>query len=169
MDEEDPILLTVKPGFMADSLHFPEALESNTTEGLINPRRILAFFVALVPPTLLAGGNPETFLHATSIAGAYFDTLIYGILPPAMAFALRNKQVQQEQEAAAPATAAAPAGLIPGGVAALASCAVGSLTIGLSKLAGDLGLSVAAGGVSSTLSTEVAQLATAGTALVPSL
>lgn len=139
-------------------MHYVEP--GDESEGkAVSPRRLLAFLLAIVPPSLLANGNPEVFLSATSIAGAYFDTLLYGVLPPTMAFALRAQRKRQ--------TGAAET-LIPGGVPALAICAIGALGVAASKLAGDLGLLEVPDGAG----TEVAQLAEAvvgGSATMASL
>ena len=51
----------------------------------------LAF--TLVPPLLFTTwGDPSSFISALSLAGGYGMTLLYGILPPMMAFVNRREE-----------------------------------------------------------------------------
>ncbi|KAL4459158.1 hypothetical protein ABPG75_014023 [Micractinium tetrahymenae] len=59
--------------------------------GLGGDERALALLLTLCPPLALAASNPDSFLGALEIAGGYFMTLLYGILPPLMAWQLRHK------------------------------------------------------------------------------
>jgi len=71
------------------------------------------------------------------VAGAYGLTLLYGLLPPVMAWQLRH---QQHQHHPAGFMERQPAPLVPGGTALLAMMlgVVGAITIG--RVSTDLGL-----------------------------
>lgn len=95
-------------------------------------------------------------------AGAYFMTLLFGILPPVMAWQLRAKaQARREQQPAPlqhaaatdPEAAQAPqpwwqqhVDMVPGGAPLLAGLFSAALAIQLSKLAADAGLMGEGGG-----------------------
>ena len=64
-------------------------------------QRGLALALTLLPPLALAASNPDNFLGALQIAGGYFMTLLYGVLPPLMAWQLRKKMVATKQQQAA--------------------------------------------------------------------
>ncbi|KAL4427144.1 hypothetical protein ABPG77_001148 [Micractinium sp. CCAP 211/92] len=70
------------------------AAGQEATEGLAglgSDERALALLLTLCPPLALAASNPDSFLGALEIAGGYFMTLLYGVLPPLMAWKLREK------------------------------------------------------------------------------
>lgn len=97
-----------------------------------NARKALAMSLVLIPPSAAACINPNLFFTATQIAGAYGMTLLYGIMPPLMAWCIRHPI-----EGHVPKTTRKQ--LVPGGrpvLASLASCAV-ALEVG--KLAKDSG------------------------------
>ena len=50
----------------------------------------VAVLLTLAPPTVASMGDSNVFLTATHLAGAYGDTLLYGILPPMLAWAARD-------------------------------------------------------------------------------
>ena len=52
--------------------------------------RWLSLAAAVVPAAAVAVTYPDAFLHATDIAGAYGMTVLYGIIPPFMAWELRR-------------------------------------------------------------------------------
>jgi tyrosine-specific transport protein len=51
-----------------------------------------AVLLTLVPPTVASAGDTNIFLLATHLAGAYGMTLLYGVLPPALAWAARERR-----------------------------------------------------------------------------
>ncbi|CAG9461482.1 unnamed protein product [Pedinophyceae sp. YPF-701] len=88
------------------------------------PERIRpwAFLLGLGPPCLIAASpNPDIFLAAANVAGGVFDTALYGILPPLMAYGLRHS----------PETPDAVAPMVPGGRAALGGVFGAFLCVGL--------------------------------------
>jgi tyrosine-specific transport protein len=49
--------------------------------------------LTLVPPLIFTTrGDPSSFISALSLAGGYGMTLLYGILPPMMAFVNRREE-----------------------------------------------------------------------------
>ena len=56
--------------------------------------RVACTAIALGPPAVAALGNPDAFMGAMSVAGAYFDTFIYGIIPPLMVLAWRAERME---------------------------------------------------------------------------
>lgn len=91
------------------------------------------------------------------MAGAYGLTLLYGLLPPLMAWQLRGRQQAQQQRdgtggaavaaagrgaaaAVAVAGAAEPGPLVPGGTPVLAAVFAVVAAITLGRVAADLGL-----------------------------
>lgn len=121
----------------------------------------VALLLTLCPPLALAASNPDNFLGALEFAGAYFMTLLFGILPPVMAWQLRRK-AQSRREQQPPPLRAAPAqqeaagtaqpwwqqhaDMVPGGPPLLAGLFSAALAIQLSKLAADAGLIGEGGG-----------------------
>ncbi|XP_027772193.1 uncharacterized protein LOC107017875 isoform X2 [Solanum pennellii] len=53
--------------------------------------------IAIAPPLLLSTAIPDAFSAATDIAGGYCMTMLYGILPPAMAWAMHNNKVKDSE------------------------------------------------------------------------
>ncbi|TMW83560.1 hypothetical protein EJD97_001352 [Solanum chilense] len=53
--------------------------------------------IAIAPPLLLSTAIPDAFSAATDIAGGYCMTMLYGILPPAMAWAMHNSKVKDSE------------------------------------------------------------------------
>ncbi|PRW20529.1 tyrosine-specific transport -like [Chlorella sorokiniana] len=131
------------------------------TGGLPLDGHAVALLLTLCPPLALAANNPDNFLGALEFAGAYFMTLLFGILPPVMAWQLRRKaQSRREQQPGARRAAleeeeaagvAQPwwqqhADMVPGGAPLLAGLFSVALAIQLSKLAADAGLTSEGGG-----------------------
>ena len=56
-----------------------------------------AIVLTLAPPTLASMADSNIFLIATHLAGAYGMTLLYGMLPPAMAWAARSEAPHKRQ------------------------------------------------------------------------
>lgn len=76
--------------------------------------RAVALLLTLCPPLALAASNPDSFLGALEIAGGYFMTLLYGILPPLMAWQLREKLQGQPTKAGQAAIGSGAADQLPG-------------------------------------------------------
>lgn len=70
--------------------------------------RGVALLLTLCPPLALAAANPDNFLGALAFAGGYGMTLLYGLLPPLMAWQLRSKLRSRQRPAAAAHAASAP-------------------------------------------------------------
>ena len=58
--------------------------------------RVSTYTMILVLPTAVAATNPDVFLPATSFAGAYGMTTMFGILPPVMALSMRAQMAERE-------------------------------------------------------------------------
>lgn len=142
-------------------------------EWLRSPQRLACVGATFAPPLLLAADtNHQTFLTATSIAGGYCDSILYGILPVAMCYSLRRKNESDTEDDAVSDTASAAApqpqsepgfrlpglgwssllsspqgSMVPGGMGVLMATAMGGLSIGLGKLAQDLGLDASPAGL----------------------
>ncbi|PHT36504.1 hypothetical protein CQW23_24204 [Capsicum baccatum] len=56
-----------------------------------------AIAIAAAPPLLVSTTIPDAFSAATDIAGGYCMTILYGILPPAMAWAMLNSEGQDSE------------------------------------------------------------------------
>ncbi|GAB4854929.1 hypothetical protein Ancab_023517 [Ancistrocladus abbreviatus] len=86
-------------------------------------KRISFMAVGLVvaPSLLVSTTVPDAFSAATDVAGGYCMTMLYGILPPAMALAMNNARGEHTDEQA-PTTKASPAlfalGLLACGIVA---------------------------------------------------
>lgn len=53
--------------------------------------RAATYGLMLAPPAFVAATNPDVFLPATNFAGAYCMSVMFGILPPVMAFRMRRR------------------------------------------------------------------------------
>ncbi|KAK4356058.1 hypothetical protein RND71_025029 [Anisodus tanguticus] len=53
--------------------------------------------IAIAPP-LVSTTTPDAFSAATDIAGGYCMTMLYGILPPAMAWAMHNSESRNSEK-----------------------------------------------------------------------
>lgn len=95
--------------------------------------QLAAVLLTLLPPTVVSLSNSDIFMTATHLAGAYGMTALYGLLPPALAWAAREGATGAVPD---PATRR----LLPGGrLALLGLAAVGFYVEGL-QLRSDLGL-----------------------------
>ncbi|XP_051121202.1 uncharacterized protein LOC127244761 isoform X2 [Andrographis paniculata] len=59
-----------------------------------NKTSITATAMVITPSLLVSTTVPDAFSAATDIAGGYCMTMLYGVLPPAMAWAMNNKKGQ---------------------------------------------------------------------------
>ncbi|KAJ4846673.1 hypothetical protein Tsubulata_019717 [Turnera subulata] len=57
-----------------------------------NTINFLAMALAIAPTLIVSTTVPDAFSAATDIAGGYCMTILYGVLPPAMAWATRSKE-----------------------------------------------------------------------------
>ncbi|KAL2526419.1 Tryptophan/tyrosine permease [Abeliophyllum distichum] len=65
-----------------------------------NKISLTATAMVIVPSLLVSTTVPDAFSAATDIAGGYCMTMLYGVLPPAMAFAMEKKNGQDNDETA---------------------------------------------------------------------
>ncbi|KAL2549497.1 Tryptophan/tyrosine permease [Forsythia ovata] len=65
-----------------------------------NKISLTATGMVIVPSLLVSTTVPDAFSAATDIAGGYCMTMLYGILPPAMAWAMEKKNGQDNDETA---------------------------------------------------------------------
>lgn len=93
--------------------------------------RGLAVALTLVPPSIAAFMNPQLFFVASQMAGAYGITLLYGIIPPLMAWQIRHPSEGGQFRVKNP--------MVPGGKPVLASLASFAAAIEVGKLATDSG------------------------------
>lgn len=109
-----------------------EGVNDSGVEGLLGEKgcKLAAISLALVPPTLAAFINPDLFYIATQVAGGYGMTLLYGIIPPLMAWNLRSAPGAQHKPAL-------KLPLVPGGRPLLASVASCAAALEFGKLAVD--------------------------------
>ncbi|XP_028083882.1 uncharacterized protein LOC114285083 [Camellia sinensis] len=61
--------------------------------------------MAIVPSLFISTTVPDAFSAATDIAGGYCMTMLYGVLPPAMAWAIHNRESEEETDQKAISTA----------------------------------------------------------------
>ncbi|XP_052200166.1 uncharacterized protein LOC127806731 isoform X3 [Diospyros lotus] len=54
--------------------------------------------MVIAPPLVVSATVPDAFSAATDIAGGYCMTMLFGVLPPAMAWAMQNKESEDETE-----------------------------------------------------------------------
>ncbi|XP_023540721.1 uncharacterized protein LOC111800990 [Cucurbita pepo subsp. pepo] len=66
------------------------ALKRNWWE--MNKVSLIAMAIAVGPSLLVSTTNPDSFSAATDIAGGYCMTMLYGVLPPAMAWAMHSRE-----------------------------------------------------------------------------
>ncbi|CAA0829554.1 Unknown protein [Striga hermonthica] len=63
-----------------------------------NKSSVTAMAMAVVPSLLVSTTIPDAFSTATEIAGGYCMTVLYGVLPPAMAWAMNEKRLGRKIE-----------------------------------------------------------------------
>ncbi|CAA2985429.1 Amino acid transporter [Olea europaea subsp. europaea] len=59
-----------------------------------NKTNVIATAMVIAPSLFVSTTVPDAFSAATDIAGGYCMTMLYGVLPPAMAWAMNKKDVQ---------------------------------------------------------------------------
>ncbi|KAL0340759.1 UNVERIFIED_CONTAM: hypothetical protein Sradi_4592700 [Sesamum radiatum] len=65
-----------------------------------NKASVTATVMVVAPSVFVSTTVPDAFSAATDIAGGYCMTMLYGVLPPAMAWAMNKKQGQETEETA---------------------------------------------------------------------
>eukprot|EP00210_Caulerpa_lentillifera_P004707 g4491.t1 len=134
-------LLAISTSFIGTALSLTEHLKAElqhwfTTRNVKSEMELdcntLAVCFALGPPSFAAFSNPGLFLMATRIAGGYGMTLLYGVLPPIMAWYMRHPK-------GCPSCARRPPNFVPGGRPVLASLTSFAASIEIGKLCSDLG------------------------------
>jgi tyrosine-specific transport protein len=85
-----------------------------------------ALGLSLLPPTLASMASTDIFLTATHLTGSYGMTLLYGLLPPVLAWAARGNG------------ATTPRQLLSGGRPVLVGLGVASVVVGALQLQRDL-------------------------------
>lgn len=135
------------------------AVEAEDPEGfLADPSRMLALVLTLGPPLAFTAENPGAFLAVLSIAGGYGMTALYGVMPPVMAWKLREQlQLSDEKSQQLGTTttthtskinssthgsisSTSPSSytsMMPGGMPALAGVFAAAVGVGLSRVAAD--------------------------------
>lgn len=157
------------------------AASAGGAEAGMGTLRGVALALTLGPPLVATIYNPNSFLGMLTTAGAYGMTLLYGCMPPLMAWqqrAQRQRQAQQQAQRApgrGRARAAtrqhqqqgSPADLwmVPGGQPVLAGMLAVAVALEVSRLATDMGLSL--GGGQPTLEGMVQTAATTAAELLP--
>ncbi|KAM7499142.1 hypothetical protein LguiA_023556 [Lonicera macranthoides] len=63
-----------------------------------NKVNLAATAMAIVPSLFVSTTFPDAFSAATDFAGGYCMTMLYGVLPPAMAWALRNRERDDDSD-----------------------------------------------------------------------
>lgn len=122
--------------------------------------RVAAFALVLGPPLAASLANPGSFFGVLNAVGGYGMTALYGVLPPLMAWKLREQQEKEEEgevdgaaseeappkqqkqlapvlSSSSPPSPFSPP-LLPGGRAALTALTTASVAVEVGRLADDL-------------------------------
>lgn len=114
--------------------------------------RAFALTLCLLPPLAFAAYNPGSFLAVLSVAGGYGMTLLYGLLPPMMAWKLREQNSSSSPVpssivggGASSSSTAVPASgseeeMVPGGKPVLAILFGMAAAVEVGRLLTDVGL-----------------------------
>ncbi|KAL0382649.1 UNVERIFIED_CONTAM: hypothetical protein Scaly_0552200 [Sesamum calycinum] len=86
----------------SSSGQLPEVASVKTLMQLVekNKASVTATVMVVAPSVFVSTTVPDAFSAATDIAGGYCMTMLYGVLPPAMAWAMNKKQGQETEETA---------------------------------------------------------------------
>ena len=114
--------------------------EDEKPSGLPSVSRVLTFAAFLSVPLIVAEKCPNIFLPVTNFVGAYGMTTLYGVMPPIMAYTMR--QERRESRRADPFAPLAlrfkTNTLLPGGRLALSALSLSAIAIALSKVYEDI-------------------------------
>eukprot|EP00929_Paragymnodinium_shiwhaense_P108112 TRINITY_DN74439_c0_g1_i1.p1 TRINITY_DN74439_c0_g1~~TRINITY_DN74439_c0_g1_i1.p1 ORF type:complete len:539 (-),score=37.71 TRINITY_DN74439_c0_g1_i1:285-1901(-) len=93
--------------------------------------RLRDFVLTLTPPVLIAAGDPTLFFQALDKAGAFGDSLLFGLLPALMAYRARAaKDSAAPQDAASASSKGSPSKVfVPFGSPFLVLVAVGAVAV----------------------------------------
>ena len=126
--------------------------EDEKPSGLPSVSRVLTFAAFLSVPLFVAEQCPNIFLPVTNFVGAYGMTTLYGVMPPIMAYTMR--QERRESRRADPFAPLAlrfkTNTLLPGGRLTLSALSLSAVAIALSKVYEDISV-VSGSGVDSPL------------------
>lgn len=123
------------------------------------PPRAAALALVLAPPLAAAIANPGSFVAALNAAGGYGMTALYGLLPPLMAWRLREQQLRATADAGSDDALPSPSALrLPGGRAALAGLTAAAAAVEVGRLAEDVGSSGGGGGMAAAVGDVVASV-----------
>jgi tyrosine-specific transport protein len=123
------------------------------------PPRAAALALVLAPPLAAAVANPGSFVAALNAAGGYGMTALYGLLPPLMAWRLREQQLRATADAGSDDALPSPSALrLPGGRAALAGLTAAAAAVEVGRLAEDVGSSGGGGGMAAAVGDVVASV-----------
>ena len=113
-------------------------------KGAPSASRLLTFSGMLAVPLVVAQSSPDLFLPVSNLVGAYGMTTLYGIMPPLMAWNMRNNtKAFRRADPFHPQHRFKVQTLLPGGSFALSALSVSAVAIALSKAHEDLATSVA--------------------------
>lgn len=102
-------------------------LEDLTHVSARDIQKSLVLSAVLVPPTVLALDDVDSFLPALSLAGGYFSALLFGFFPPLMAIALRDKE--RTKDPGPGGMAFSYEKMVPGGNGVLVVCSMAGFGI----------------------------------------
>lgn len=110
--------------------------EDEKSSALPSPARILTFTAMLSIPLVIADTLPDIFLPVSNFVGAYGMSVMYGILPPLMAWKMRTGR--SKSHARRTPVHLKINTLIPGGRWSLGALGASAVVIALSQVAEDI-------------------------------
>ena len=110
--------------------------EDEKSSALPSPARILTFTAMLSIPLVIADTLPDIFLPVSNFVGAYGMSVMYGILPPLMAWKMRTGR--SKSHARRTPVHLKMNTLIPGGRWSLGALGASAVVIALSQVAEDI-------------------------------
>jgi tyrosine-specific transport protein len=112
----------------------PVAVDKACTDGQlsfrINSGRALALALCLLPPLAFTTENPDAFLAVLSLAGGTGMTMLYGVMPPLMAWKLRRQHATTQPFEAESSVHV----MLPGGAPVLATLLAAAVGVGLTRV-----------------------------------
>lgn len=107
------------------------ALDRGRSSVRFAPPNELALILTLGPPLMVTILNPDAFMSTLSAAGGYGMTLLYGLLPPVMLWALRSRVGQSSMMAHQV--------LVPGGRPVLGGLFAIASLVAVNRIGADMG------------------------------
>ena len=133
-DGEQPVAVATKSETLANTV--AQGL-TGSIEGEANPvwkgllaNPLVALALALGPPLIVSEFDPDIFLNALDVAGLYGISILYGALPPAMAWLVRRKYADKGRSYRE---------FVPGGTVSLVAVVLAIVTIVAERLVGGSG------------------------------